>query len=75
MTMPDMTGIELSTRLKKINSEIPVILCTGFSKGISDEKVEAMGIDGFIMKPIVRDELATLIREVLDHHNVNMPGA
>jgi CheY-like chemotaxis protein len=44
-----------------------VILCTGFNETISEEKALAMGIDKFVMKPIVKDELASTIRTVLDN--------
>jgi len=74
MTMPNMTGIELSRQIKEIKKEIPVILCTGFSEAISDEKVKAVGIDGFVIKPIIKDELAKLIRDILDQ-KINKPRA
>ena len=66
MTMPKMTGDRLAQRLMEINPRIPVILCTGFNETICEEKALAMGIDRFIMKPIVKDEFAGTIRNVLD---------
>jgi CheY-like chemotaxis protein len=66
MTMPQMTGIQLSQKFLSIRSDIPIILCTGFSEQISEEKAKAMGIRKFIMKPIVRSELANAIRYVLE---------
>jgi signal transduction histidine kinase/CheY-like chemotaxis protein len=70
MTMPVMTGLKLAKRLRKINKAIPIILCTGFSEGVSEEKMKAVGIDGFIMKPIVQAELAKLIRSILDNNKL-----
>lgn len=67
MTMPKITGDRLARRLMDINPQIPVILCTGFNEAITEEKALAMGIDKFVMKPIVRDELANTIRTVLDN--------
>ncbi len=66
MTMPKMTGDQLARKLMDIRPDIPVILCTGFSESITEEKALAMGIDRFVMKPIVKDELASTIRAVLD---------
>ena len=66
MTMPKMTGDQLARKLMDIKPDIPVILCTGFNETITEEKALAMGIDSFIMKPIVKDELADTIRTVLD---------
>ncbi len=66
MTMPKMTGDQLARKLMAIKPDIPVILCTGYNETITEEKALAMGIDKFVMKPIVKDELANIIRTVLD---------
>ena len=66
MTMPKMTGAQLALKLMDIKPDIPVILCTGFNETINEEKALAMGIDRFVMKPIVKDDLANTIRTVLD---------
>jgi len=66
MTMPKMTGDQLARKLMQIKPNIPVILCTGFNETIDEEKALAMGIDKFVMKPIVKDVLAGTIRSVLD---------
>ena len=67
MTMPKITGDRLAQSLMDINPQIPVILCTGFNEDITEEKALSMGIDKFVMKPIVKDELAYTIRTVLDN--------
>ncbi|MEX1347680.1 MAG: ATP-binding protein [Desulfobacterales bacterium] len=67
MTMPKITGDRLAQSLMDINPQIPVILCTGFNEDITEEKALSMGIDKFVMKPIVKDELAYTIRSVLDN--------
>jgi signal transduction histidine kinase/ActR/RegA family two-component response regulator len=67
MTMPKMNGDQLARRLMDIKPEIPVILCTGFNETITEEKALAMGIVKFVMKPIVKDKLASTIRAVLDN--------
>jgi FixJ family two-component response regulator len=68
MTMPHMTGADLAVNLMKIRHDIPVILCTGFSDLITEEKAKAMGIRAFLMKPIVMRKIAELIRRVLDEN-------
>jgi PAS domain S-box-containing protein len=65
MTMPNMTGVQLTQKLIEIRSDIPVIICTGFSEKISEHKASTMGIRGYVMKPVIRSELAKKIREVL----------
>ena len=70
MTMPLMTGKELSAKLIKIRPDIPIILCTGFSSRINEEKGSAIGIQAFVMKPILRRTMAETIRRVLDQNIV-----
>ena len=66
MTMPKMTGDKLAMELMKIKLDIPIILCTGYSKKISDETAKEIGIKAFAYKPIVRADLAKTVRKVLD---------
>jgi len=66
MTMPEMTGDQLAKELMKINPDIPVIICTGFSPRIDKERTRAVGIKGFLMKPVVKSELAQVVRKALD---------
>ena len=66
MTMPNMTGDNLSRELMKIRSDIPIILCTGYSERISEEKAKSMGIREFVMKPLVMKDLAKTVRKALD---------
>jgi signal transduction histidine kinase/ActR/RegA family two-component response regulator len=68
MTMPYMTGDQLAQKMLDIEPNIPVILCTGFNEIITEEKALAMGIQKFVMKPIVKNDLATTIRTVLDQN-------
>ncbi len=66
MTMPNMTGVDLAKEMIKIRADIPIILCTGFSEIISEEKAKSIGIRKFIMKPLLKNNLAIQIRDVLD---------
>jgi len=66
MTMPNMTGEDLAQELIRIKPNIPIILCTGFSAKIDDQKASAVGIRALVLKPIVKREIATTVRKVLD---------
>ena len=66
MTMPNMTGDRLAKELMKINADIPIILCTGHSNGISEHKAKEMGIRAFVMKPVAMRNLSIIVRKVLD---------
>ncbi len=64
-TMPGMTGSDLARRILQIRPFMPIILCTGYSSLISEEKAKSFGIKGFAMKPLARKSISVLIREVL----------
>jgi DNA-binding NtrC family response regulator len=66
MTMPKMTGEQLSKELKTIRPETPIILRTGFSAAINESTAIRNGISAYIMKPILRYDMARTIRTVLD---------
>lgn len=68
--MPHMNGTELARELTRIRPDIPVILCTGYdtiSSGDADDIGEtAEFISELALKPLIRGEIATMIRRVLD---------
>lgn len=66
MTMPGMTGLALASEISRIRRDIPIILCTGFTETLMDERIEAIGVRRIIYKPLTTGELANTIREVLD---------
>ncbi len=66
MTMPDMTGDKLAAEILKCRPDIPIILCTGFNKTISGESASKIGIKVIVNKPIVKAELARVVRNVID---------
>jgi PAS domain S-box-containing protein len=66
MTMPYLTGDRLAAELLAIRPDLPVILCTGYSAGISKERTQALGIREFVQKPLVIRELADTVRRALD---------
>lgn len=65
-TMPGMTGVDLATKMLQIRPSLPIILCTGFSSQVSEETARSRGIKGFALKPLARQDIAVLIRKVLD---------
>lgn len=64
--MPGLTGEALSRELLRIRPDLPIILCTGFSHVISAERAKALGIQGYLMKPLAIRDLVPIIRHVLD---------
>ena len=65
MAMPHMTGLELSSRLIAVRPDIPIILCTGFSEGLTSQMIKDNGILDMVMKPMIASELAGTINRAL----------
>jgi CheY-like chemotaxis protein len=63
-TMPHITGETLVGELRRIRSDIPVILCTGYNPLIDAERAAALGIDAFLLKPMAAEGLARTIQQV-----------
>ena len=66
MTMPGLTGMELSAELMAIRPDIPIILCTGFCEHINEKLAKENGVHNFLMKPYGRSTLSITIRNALE---------
>ncbi len=66
LTMPHMTGIELSKSILDIRPHMPIIICTGFSNLVKPKEIKELGIKAYIIKPFVKRKLAEAVRKVLD---------
>ena len=65
-TMPGMTGFDLARRMLQIRPDLPIILCTGYSNLVDEEQAKMIGIKGFIMKPMSKKDIGTLLKIVLE---------
>lgn len=65
LTMPKMTGLELCAEVKSIRPDIPVILFTGYSDQVSENRTESAGIDAYCMKPISMRDLSNVVGKFL----------
>lgn len=66
LTMPRMTGKTLAQELLKIRPDIPIIMCTGYSRSITKEMMKLLNIREFILKPVMMRDLALVLRQVLE---------
>ncbi len=63
-TMPVMTGLDLARNVLRLRPELPIILCTGYSSLVDEASAKRYGIRGFLAKPLLRKELAKLLRDL-----------
>ena len=61
-----MTGVELAREALALSPDMPVVLCTGFSRTVDADQAKAAGIREFAMKPLTKAEIAKTIKEALD---------
>ncbi len=66
LTMPHISGDRLAQKILAVNPGMPVIICTGFSTITTPEAVLAMGVRAYLLKPLLKRELAETIRKTLD---------
>lgn len=65
MIMPRMGASECFDQLKKINSNVRVILSTGYVDNNSVQKIMDQGLCGFIQKPYHVEQLSQVVAEAL----------
>ena len=62
--MPDMDGIETLRKIKELNKNIPVVLCTAYGQYKQD--FSSWASDAYVVKSADLAELKSVIREILD---------
>ncbi|MFO7801473.1 MAG: PAS domain S-box protein [Desulfovermiculus sp.] len=65
MTMPKLTGDRLSQEILKLQQNMPIILCTGYSDRVSNDSAKDLGFAKYLPKPLDMQTLAVAVREVL----------
>ncbi len=66
LTMPELSGLELSTELKSLCPRIPIIMMTGFGKDIEDDQtLNRHGICKILKKPVRLAELVAAIKDAI----------
>jgi PAS domain S-box-containing protein len=66
LSMPELTGDELVARLLQIRPDLLIILVTGYSGTVDDEKGHQLGVKAVCLKPLQYRQLISVIRRVLD---------
>ncbi len=66
LVMPRMTGGETFDQLKSINSDLKILLSSGYSINGQAREVMDRGCDGFVQKPFTIKTLSKKLREVLE---------
>ncbi len=66
--MPRIDGMEVIRRLKKFNSNVPVIMLTAYDDVFNTIEAMQLGAHDFVVKPFNIDALKTLVLKALKDH-------
>lgn len=65
VTMPEMSGPEVCSRLRALGATVPIILCSGYSEEDVKAASEASAADGFLRKPFVSSQLLAALQAAI----------
>ena len=65
LSMPRMSGFELTEEIHRIRKEIPVVLTSGYVQAEDQKKAETLGIRELIQKPATASLLASALQRIL----------
>ena len=65
LVMPQINGGEIYDRLKTIDSNVKVLLSSGYSMDGQAAEILKRGCDGFIQKPFKLHDLSNKLREII----------
>lgn len=78
-TMPELTGDALIRAARGLRADLPAIICTGYSHTLSPEAALDQGVDAFLYKPLVAEDLGAAIREAVgrggNRSHISLSGA
>jgi CheY-like chemotaxis protein len=65
MVMHGMYGLEVLTKFRELNPNLPVIIVTADIQKTTRDQVKAAGAAAMINKPLKREELVSILNTVL----------
>jgi len=68
-TMPRLTGMQLTRKLKRLNAGVQIVLCTGYGDALTETKAIQAGASAFLLKPAAPEVVAQAIRHSLARRN------
>jgi len=64
INMPEMRGDKFIEEIRKINSDIPVLLSTGFDNCLTNEK--ELGVSATLQKPVTMEKFALVLGKIFN---------
>jgi two-component system, cell cycle sensor histidine kinase and response regulator CckA len=64
--LPKLSGYDVLIRMRELDSEIKIIVASGFNDPDSQEPLNRIGVNYFLQKPYKRSTILNIIRTLLD---------
>jgi CheY-like chemotaxis protein len=64
--MPALNGLQLAQKIREINHNIPIVLCTGYTSALDDKVVKNTAINAVLSKPLTLAEFENCVDRFLD---------
>jgi len=74
-TMPRLSGVALVKAVRAIRSDLPAVLCTGFSDVVDLRGARASGVRRFLRKPVEAQTMLRVVSELLDAAPAQISGS
>ncbi|MEY2606570.1 MAG: hypothetical protein QOH31_4392 [Verrucomicrobiota bacterium] len=65
LVLPQLSGLEVLRRLRRISTSAKVILSTGYIASLDSKDLDGLEISGLLNKPYMPNELLAAVRAVL----------
>jgi PleD family two-component response regulator len=69
--LPEMTGVELCRRIRKLDSETPILFLTGKTRVSECRIALAAGVNEFLILPVNVEKLTAKVNQLLNDRRVN----
>jgi CheY-like chemotaxis protein len=63
--MPDISGFEVSQKIKQLKPEIPIVLITGWGANFEEAQLKEAGVDYLLAKPFRLEQLVEVVEKVV----------
>ena len=64
LAMPDISGVEVLKQIKEINSNLPVVIITGYPDSELMDQVLELGSISVVKKPFTKNQISSVIKSV-----------
>ena len=68
LTMPEITGIQISKKIKRNQPSVKTILITAYSDEPLEEYMKDKTLDDYLIKPVSATQVSKSIRKIMDNH-------